>query len=57
MRTSDDKLSCAKCASKIRLELTFPTWIQKATVYVEKIAAAEGWDLQAMTCPICKEKP
>lgn len=56
MRTSDDRLSCTRCPSRIQLVLTFPTWVQKATVYVEKIAAAENWDLAARLCPLCKEK-
>jgi hypothetical protein len=56
MRTSDDSLRCAHCPSAIRIVLTFPTWIQKASTYIEKIAAAEGWDLEARTCPACRVK-
>jgi hypothetical protein len=56
VRTSDDCLRCARCTSAIRIVLTFPAWIQKATTYIEKIAAAEGWDLEARVCPACKGK-
>ncbi len=52
MRTSNDGLQCSLCSSRIRVELSFPTWIQKATLYVEKIAAAEGWDLEKRVCPM-----
>ncbi len=56
MRTSNDGLQCSLCSSRIRVELSFPTWIQKATLYVEKIAAAEGWDLETRTCPMHERK-
>lgn len=57
MRTSEHSTRCSKCPSAIVVRLSFPTWIQKAAEYVDKIAAAEGW--AGGCCPICKgkEKP
>lgn len=54
MRTSEHSTRCTKCGSGIVVRLTFPTWIQNAALYVDKIAAAEKWD--GALCPICKPR-
>lgn len=54
MRSSSHAFKCSACYSSIQVALTFPTWVQKAATYVEKIAAAEEWDLERRLCPICK---
>lgn len=54
MRTSEHSTRCSRCPSAIVVRLTFPTWVQKAAEYVDKIGAAEKWDLEKKLCPVCK---